>query len=66
MGMMGNNRGGRVLLALDTGKLVRKAHCKVIPMTQEVINRVNYLGRENHLFSPLLIKRGKRLEKEMH
>jgi len=32
-------------MALDTGKLVRKAHCKVIPMTQEVIDRVNYLGR---------------------
>jgi len=32
-------------MALDTGKLVCKAHCKVIPMTQEVIDRVNYLGR---------------------
>ena len=45
LGMIVNNRGGRVLMALDTGKLVRKAHCKVIPMRQEVIDRVNYLGR---------------------
>ena len=45
LGIMGNDRGGRVLMALDTGKLVRKAHCKVVPMTREVINCVNYLGR---------------------
>ena len=45
LGMIVNNRGGRVLMALDTGKLVRKAHCKVVPMTREVINCVNYLGR---------------------
>ena len=45
LGMMGNNTGGRVLLALDTGKLIRRSHVKVIPMTDEVIARVNYLGR---------------------
>ena len=37
LGMMGNDSGGRVLLALDSGKLIRQAHAKVIPMTAEVI-----------------------------
>ena len=45
LGMMGNETGGRVLMALDTGKLIRRAHVKVLPMTAEVIARVNYLGR---------------------
>ena len=45
MDMMGNKTGGRVLMALDTGKLIRQSHAKVIPMTAEVIARVNYLGR---------------------
>ena len=45
LGMMGNNTGGCVLLALDTGKLIRQSHVKVIPMTAEVIARVNHLGR---------------------
>jgi hypothetical protein len=37
---------GRVLLALDTGKLIRRTHAKVIPMTTEVIARVNHLRRD--------------------
>jgi hypothetical protein len=45
LGMMGNETGGRVLLALDTGKLIRRSHARVIPMTEEIIARVNYLGR---------------------
>ena len=50
--MMGNNSGGRVLMALDTGKLIRRAHAKVIPMTTEVITWVNHLGRnESPLFT---------------
>jgi hypothetical protein len=42
--MMGNETGGRVLMALDAGKLIRLLHAKVIPMTAEIIARVNYLG----------------------
>ena len=45
LGMMGNKTGGRVLMALDTGKLIRRSHAKVIPMTAEIIARVNYLRR---------------------
>ncbi len=45
LGMMGNDTDGRVLLALDTGKLIRRSHVKVIPMTAEVIARVNHLGQ---------------------
>jgi hypothetical protein len=45
LGMMGNNRGGRVMMTLEHGKIVRRAHCKVVPITQGVINRVNYLGQ---------------------
>ena len=45
LGMIGNETGGRVLMALDTGKLIRRLHAKVIPMTAEVIAWVNYLGR---------------------
>jgi hypothetical protein len=45
LGMMGNETGGRVLMALDTGKLIRRSHARVIPMTAEIIARVNYLGR---------------------
>jgi hypothetical protein len=43
--MMGNETGGCVLLALDTGKLIRRSHARVIPMTAEIIARVNHLGR---------------------
>ena len=45
LGMMGNETGGRVLMALDTGKLIRRSHAEVIPMTAEVISWVNYLGQ---------------------
>ena len=45
LGMMGNDTGGRVLMALNTGKLIRQSHAKVIPMTAKVIAWVNYLGR---------------------
>ncbi len=45
LGMMGNETGGRVLLALDTGKLIRRSHARVIPMTAKIIARVNHLGR---------------------
>ena len=52
MGMMGNNTGGRVLMALETGKLIRRSHAKVIPMTAKIIVRVNYLGQgENSLLT---------------
>ena len=43
LGMMGNEMGGCVLMALDTGKLIRRSHAKVIPMTAKVIAWVNYL-----------------------
>ena len=45
LGMMRNDTGGCVLMALDTGKLIRRSHAKVIPMTAKVIARVNYLGQ---------------------
>ena len=45
LGMMGNETGGRMLMALDTGKLIRRSHARVIPITAKVIARVNYLGR---------------------
>ena len=45
LGMMGNDTDGCVLMALDTGKLIRRSHAKVIPMTDKVIARVNYLGQ---------------------
>ena len=57
LGMMGTNTGGRVLMALDTGKLIRQSNAMVIPMTAKVIARVNYLGRGNKFFS--LFKTGK-------
>jgi hypothetical protein len=44
-GMMENDTGGCVLMALDTGKLIRRSQAKVIPMTAKVIARVNYFGR---------------------
>jgi len=43
---MGNATGGQVLLALDTGKLLRRSHVKVVTMTAEVIARVNHLGHD--------------------
>ena len=49
LGMMGNESGGRVLMALDTGKLIRRAHAKIVPMTTEVIARVNNLGRDESM-----------------
>ena len=61
LSMMGNDRGGRVLMALDSGKLVRKAHCKEIPMTQEVIDRVNYLGRGEKSLLTFTNKRGEEI-----
>ena len=58
LGMMGNDTGGRVLLALDTGKLIRRSHVKVIPMTAEVIARVNHLGRGEKSLLTFQNKRG--------
>ncbi len=46
LGIMGNATGGRVFMALDTGKLIRRSHAKVIPMTAEIISQVNHLGRD--------------------
>ncbi len=43
--MMGNETGGRVLMGLGTGKLIRRSHARVIPMTAEIIAWVNHLGR---------------------
>jgi hypothetical protein len=37
LGSMGNETGGQVLLALDTGKLLRWSHVKVVTMTADVI-----------------------------
>ena len=48
-------------MALDSGKLVRKAHCKEIPMTQEVIDRVNYLGRGEKSLLTFTNKRGEEI-----
>jgi hypothetical protein len=45
LGSMGNATGGRVLLVLDTVKLLRRSHVKVVTMTTEVIAQVNHLGR---------------------
>ena len=45
LGMMGNETGGCVLMALNTGKLIRRSHARVITMTAEIIAQVNYLGR---------------------
>ena len=44
-------------MALDTGKLIRRSHAKVIPMTAEVIAQVNYLGQGKKPFS--LFRTGK-------
>ena len=41
--MTGNDMGGCVLMALDTSKLIRWSHSKVIPMTAKAIAPVNYL-----------------------
>ena len=46
LGSMGNATGGQVLLALDTRKLLRRSHVKVVTMTAEVIAQVNHLGRD--------------------
>ncbi len=52
LGIMGNETGGCVLMALNTEKLIRRSHAKVIPMTAKIIARVNYLGRgENSLLT---------------
>ena len=48
-------------MALDTGKLVRKAHCKMIPMTQEVIDCVNHLGRGEKSLLIFTNKRGEEI-----
>ena len=37
LGSMGNATDGQVLLELDTGKLLRWSHVKVVSMTAEVI-----------------------------
>ena len=37
LGSMGNAMGGQVLLALDTGKLLRPSHVRVVTMTPEVV-----------------------------
>jgi hypothetical protein len=47
-----------VLLALDSGKLIRRAHAKVIPMTAEVIARVNHLGRDESTLFTFTNRRG--------
>ena len=46
LGNMGNATGGQVLLALNTGKLLRRSHVKLVTMTAEVIAQVNHLGRD--------------------
>ena len=58
LGMMGNNSSGCVLLALDSGKLIRRAHAKIIPMTAEVIARVNHLGRDESTLFTFTNRRG--------
>jgi hypothetical protein len=44
---MRNAMGGQVLLALNTRKLLRRSHVKVVTMTAEVIAKANHLGRNN-------------------
>ena len=41
----GNLSGGQCFLTLDTGKLVVRNRWKELPMTSDVIDRVNLLGR---------------------
>jgi hypothetical protein len=45
MGPSGNLSGGKCFLTLDTGKLVVRNCWKELPMTSDVIGRVNLLGR---------------------
>ena len=45
LGMIENDTGGCMIMALNTGKLIRRLHAKVILMTAKVIAWVNYLGR---------------------
>ena len=45
MGPSGNLSGGQRFLTLDTGKLVVRNRWKELPMTSEVIDRANMLGR---------------------
>ena len=49
MGPSGNLSGGKRFLTLDTGKLVVRNRWKELPMTSEVINCVNLLGRTEQL-----------------
>jgi hypothetical protein len=44
LGSMGNSTGGQIIMALDTGKLIRWLRITVVPMTAEVIARVEKLG----------------------
>jgi hypothetical protein len=45
LGPSGNLSGGQRFLTLDTGKLVVRNRWKELPMTSDVIDRVNLLGR---------------------
>ncbi len=45
MGPSGNLSEGQRFLTLDTGKLVVRNRWKELPMTSDVIDRVNMLGR---------------------
>ena len=65
LGSMGNATGGQVLLALDTGKLLRRSHVKVVTMTAEVIAQVNHLRREKHLYSHSKTGVGSKFAKEI-
>ena len=58
LGMMGNDTVRRVLMTLNTGKLIRRAHARIVPMTTEVIARVNYLGREETSLFTFTNRRG--------
>jgi hypothetical protein len=64
LGGMDNETGGQVVMALDTCKLLRRSHVKVMTLMAEVIARVNYLGRDKTLVLSFQNKNGKNIEEQ--
>ena len=46
LGPSGNTQGGHRFLTLNTGKVVTRRSWDILPMPQSVIDRVNFLGRD--------------------
>ena len=61
LGSMGNATGGQVLLALDTRKLLRRSHVKVVTMTFEFIAQVNHLGSDKTSLLTFQNRRGEEI-----